>query len=821
MAQHPTLLIGHGAFGRKVLRRLLASTAARGALDWQEGPPGGDPAARRLKNLTLVSVASRAGGRLAEGEGPDEEERDVFTELDGQIEAVEPSPAALSMVMERAADRLLAAEDRAAEADRIPLSLDVIVLSHLRLPEDVGELLNLLPLGMGRLAGRASLERLAEGNERLNFLQILDFDQYWEASERGKRLRETVYKAVEHWEEQLKIRHAGFGRTYLVDGQTQDGTRDESYRIDEIILFLEFLLFENQRSELKFYGRLRGFESTVGTFGVRLIERSGGLLSRLAAAAFGVGWLQHLAGTAGVEGDADLAALRQHLAPYRAAHLHQLLATGDLKTRLEAGLQQMEVCLLERLDHADWPAQARARAQATMLQLKNHLSRWAGERVAQLDGKLLMALPRELEMGVESALHHSGTPATLGRIVAELEGLVKEMDELPSPPATETAVGEDPFTALENAHTHYLEVKAEQVDTGRLPRWWGLLACVVAAAWTPLLLEALAEVPEPDPASYHLLRWGYRALQVFAKPWLAGGALFLTAFAVGRFAFQGTVARRVERTLAFHTDPERGRLADRVRAALAAGGPLRAQLDLFAERVERDLGARVRSDVQREARRLLVLLAERRREARWLRDRLLDFLKGYGLDASLEGEGFERARRRQGGVRQSLERGDELEVLLKRNAPLAERFRSTQVKRPPVKGWMERYCGAFLHPLRFLDELSGEYPDAADALLASGPSAAAVHADLIDFLGRNGGFHPAFDWPQTAGVPVVESHALVPAAWSVVPEVMRVLRDHRWTDAKISRSSDPGRIYLLRVQLGVASERLLARQPQSVLPEAV
>jgi hypothetical protein len=821
MAQHPTILIGHGAFGRTVLRRLLESTAARGALDWRDGPPGVDPAVRRLKNLALLCLAGRGGGRLAGGGGRDEEDRDIFSELERQIEEVDPLPATLAAALEQAADRLLAAEDRAADVAQVPLGLDVVVLSQPREPEDVGELLNLLPLGMARLAGRAGLERQAEGHERLNFLQILDFDEYWEASDRGKRRRETIHKAVEHWEGQLAIRRPGFGRTYLVDGHTLDGRREEGYRIDEIVLFLELLLFEGQRGELKLYGRKREFESTVGTFGVRLVERSGGLLSRLAAAAFGAGWLQHLAGTAGVDGDADLTGLRRHLAPYRAGNLRQLLATDDLRARLEAGLRQVEASLLGGLDHGDWPAQARQRAQSAMLQLKDDLSRWAGQRVAQLEQELLSELPRKLEAGVESALHGGGSPATLGRVVAELAELVREIEELPAPAPPELPAEEDPFAGLEAAHARYLEARAEQIDTGRLPRWWGLLALVVAAAWTPLLLEALAEVPEPDPASHHLLRWGYQALQVLARPWLAGVALFLAAFVAGRFAFQRSLARRVRRALAFHTDPEQGRLADRVRAALAPGGGLRARLDRFAEGVERDLAARVRGDIQREARRVAGLLEERRREASWLRDRLLDFLKRYSLDPSLEGEGFERTRRPQDGVRQSLERGDELKTLLQKNDARPERFRSTQSKRQPVKGWVDRYCDAFLHPLRFLDELSEEYPDSADILLAEGPAAAAVRAELLEFLERNGGFRTALDWPKTDGVPVVESSALVPAAWSTVPELMRALRDRQWTDEKVLRGSDPGRVYLLRVQLGVAAERLLDRRLQTVPPEAL
>src|SRR3954462_5050808 len=157
MIQHPTILIGHGAFGRTVLRRLVASRAARGALDWQEGPPEGDPSARRLRALALLHLAGRQGGAPAGGESRAGGEPDVFSELERQIEEVGASPAALATALERAADRLLAAEGRAAGDRQPPLGLGVVVTSHPRAPEDVGELLNLLPAGMSRLAGRANL----------------------------------------------------------------------------------------------------------------------------------------------------------------------------------------------------------------------------------------------------------------------------------------------------------------------------------------------------------------------------------------------------------------------------------------------------------------------------------------------------------------------------------------------------------------------------------------------------------------------------------------------------------------------------------------
>jgi len=822
MAQHPTILIGHGELGRGVLRHLLASTAARGALVWQEAPHGSDPSARRLKDLALLSVSEGGHGR----DSRDPEQREFFRDLEHQIEEVEASGEALAKAMDRAAARLLAAEDRAADPDRLRLGLDIVLVAQPAAPEDMGKLLNLLTPGMSALGAMANLARVAAGAERLNFLQVLDFEQYWDPSDRGRRVREAVFNAVQHWEGQLALRRPGFGRTYLVDGYTPDGVRDVRYRTDEIVLFLELLLFEGQRDgELQhLYRRRVERESTVGTFGVRLVERSAGLLARLAAAAFGVGWLDYLAGNAGVEEDADVAELRRRLEPYRASRLRELLAADELEARRDEELGRLESSLLALSpDLPDWNEQVRERARSALLDLKNGLSRWAGERVRKLDQDLLADLPRELAEGVESALHQGGSPATLGRAVQEIESLVGEMENLaPSPPRDVDIGMADPLATLEDAYARYFRERADQVDTGRLKRWWGLLALVVAAGWTPLLLEAIDEVQKPGPASHHLLRWGYKALQGLASPVVAGVLLFAGSLAVGWLLLQRNVAERVRRALAFHTDPERGRLADRVRRVLAPGGALRTQVDEFVSHVVHDLALRVRGDVQREARQVLDLLEERRREALWLRNPLRDFLRGYGLDPSLKGEGFERARRRRGGVRQALERSEELQKLLERNSPRPDRFRSTQARLQPVKDWAERYCGAFLYPLSFLDGLSVLYANpGADILLPGERQTEDLHVELLDFLRRDGSFHPAFDWPQTEGVPTTESHCLIPTAWSALPELRRALSDQGWSESRMSRGADPGRAYLVRVQLGVSPERLKARHAMTLSPETL
>ncbi len=69
-----TILVGYGAFGRDVLRRLLASTALRGVLVWEEPHGGADPSERSLQDLALLWVRDRMGfdGQEADDDGKDE-----------------------------------------------------------------------------------------------------------------------------------------------------------------------------------------------------------------------------------------------------------------------------------------------------------------------------------------------------------------------------------------------------------------------------------------------------------------------------------------------------------------------------------------------------------------------------------------------------------------------------------------------------------------------------------------------------------------------------------------------------------------------------
>src|SRR6185312_13897741 len=312
-----TVLVGYGAFGLDVLRRLLASTAHRGILAWEEPRGGAAPSERSLQDLALLWVPDRTGFA---GQGVDDEDaregssfemmRDLYRQIQ-QVEERETPETDFAAAISAAAEKLLSATTRAGRRDALPLGLDVIVLARPTLPEVVGSLDRMLTRGMERLANNSNLERGVQGAEVLSFLAILDFENYWDRSEQGRRVREAVHNSVEQWRKRRQGGRPAFGRVYLVDGRTSDGIRDERHRMDEISLFLELLLFEGQRSgELqRLYHSQGSIESPVATFGVRLIERSAGLLSRLAAARFGIGWLAYLAGTEPWRTDVEAAEL--------------------------------------------------------------------------------------------------------------------------------------------------------------------------------------------------------------------------------------------------------------------------------------------------------------------------------------------------------------------------------------------------------------------------------------------------------------------------------------------------------------------------------
>lgn len=814
-----TILVGYGAYGRDVLRRLLASTALRGVLVWEEPHGGADPSERSLQDLALLWVRDRMGfdGQEVDEEGTQEGSslemmRDLYRQIQQVPETSSPETD-FAEAMAAAAEKLLSASTRAARQSVLPLGLDVVVLARPTGPEVIGSLDRLLARGMERLANNANLERAVQGSEALNFIEILDFENYWDRSDRGRRVREAVHNSIEQWWKRRNDGKPGFGRFYLVDGRTADGIRDARHRMDECSLFLELLLFEGQRSgELqKLYQSQGALESPVGTFGIRLMERSAGLLSRLAAARFGVGWLSYLSENGASAPDAEPLMLRQKLAPYRPAELDHLLGRDTLRTRVDAELEALESELISLpIELPDWPERVRRSYEQSVVRLEAHLAESVRERMAEIGTERLARLADDLQAGVEGDLHDSRAPVPLGTVLAEVERALRELgqvEEIPPP----TGSAEPLLARIAVLHEEFRRFAQDRVSPDGLRRWWPWLGVALSAGLTPLVVEVLGDIPRPDPLRFLQTRL-WELLQTINTPLVIGLLLFLAAWGLGAWTLQRGIAARIERARRFYNDAQRGRFVDRLREGLAPGGALRSPLDNLLDRLVQDMALNVRAEVRRELGRTAARLRERRREMLWLREQLRAFLRLHGLTADDRQPDLERSLRDGTGIRYAVERGEDYDRMLRSNPPNPERFRSTQAANGPFDGWDWKYSRAFLYPLAFVDRLSRIYKDPFQqelALPGTGPEQQKRATELLDFLQRQGRLSLAFQWKAQQGVPPDRRYCLMPAIWRQLPGVLPSLSGLRVGEESVFLGTDVARAYLLRVQTGVEPACLL------------
>ncbi|HET9767834.1 MAG TPA: hypothetical protein VFS60_13345 [Thermoanaerobaculia bacterium] len=817
-ASRPTILVGYGAFGLGVLRRLLGSAAPRGILAWEEPRAGAAASERSLQDLALVWVPDpmRIAGQQVDDEDASEGSsfemmRDLYRQIH-QVEERDDPESDFAAAVSSIAEKLLSATTRAGRRNALPLGLDVIVLARPTTPQVVGSLDRMLLRGVEALANNANLQRGVQSAEALTFIGIFDFENYWDRGEAGRPVRQAVHNSIERWGNRRRGGKPSFGRFYLVDGRTDDGIRDELHRVDEITLFLELLLFEGQRSGdlQRLYRAQAVAESPLATFGVRLMERSAGLLSRLAASRFGIGWLAYAAGTESAGSDGQRQALRQRLAAYGPPTLERFLQREPLARLIDEQLAALERELMALpLGLADWPQRARARYEAVASELEEQLAAAARARMAQINGDLLTRMPEDLRAAVDAALRDDREPVPLGAVVAEIDDAVAELGRAPALAAPTPGVVEALWGRVAALAGDYRRYQRDRVDVDGLRRWWWPLAAALAAGLTPLVTELLGDVPRPDPTHF-LTGKAYDLLQKVDDPVVVSLSLLVFLGWLGSTLLQRRIAGRTERARRFYLDPERGRFVDRLREGLEPGGPLRAQLDYALDRLLLDMSASVRGEISRELGRLAARLRERRREMVWLREQLREFLRLHGLDE--QRPGIDRALRDGSGIRHAVERSGEFERMLARNPPVVGRFRSTPETAVAFDSWQQRYNGTFLQPIAFLDRLSVLYQDPLQQELAragAGPEHERREAEFSDFLAYHRAWSLAFPWKRQEGLPPGRAFCLLPRTWRTLPAVLPALGDIGIPREMVLDGGDAGRAYLLRLQAGVALECLL------------
>lgn len=815
----PTLIVGYGTFGLDVLRRLLASASPRGVLRWNAPTGGALPGERSLHDLSLLWVPDRWNleGQRADDEGSREGSSfEMMRDLYRQVEEVktEATPEQdLAKAMVAAAEKLLSASARAAHSEPTPLGLDVIVLARPTGPEVIGILDRMMAVGIRHLANNSNLIRAVQGTEALNFSSILDFENYWDHSSVGQRIRRAVLSSVERWQKSRQAGEPSFGRFYLVDGRTKDGIRSARDRIDEISLFLEFLLFEGQRGTFqRLYQSAGGHESPVATFGIRLMERSAGLLSRLAAARFSNGWLDYMANGDGLQAGAEPNELRRRLEPYRPAELEKLLGGAELHEMVDAEVRVLEERMLAlEPEDPDWARRLRRVYDEAVDGLRARLSAHANAHMVEVIQGRLASFADDVRAGINADLRDERRPVPLGAVLKEVESALADLETgpEPSPAAGSTA---ETFRDLERRHGDYLRFNEERLDVEEnRQQWWFLVALVLAAALTFPVVDLLESVPEPDPTQFLLVQ-GRQALHWITNPLGVGLLLFAAAWGLGLFAIAPRIKARVERARRFYKHPARGRFVDRIRGALEPGGALRAPVESFLKLQLSTSALSVRSEVSRELGRIADHLRGRHREMNWLRRQMREFLTMHGLSFDGRHHELARAGRDSAGIRHAVERSEDFERILGANPPGPDRYRSTQASRNPFGEWDAPYSNAFLYPIDFIEDLSKIYKDPILQELAqagTGPEQERRAREFLEFLRRFGGFDLAFSWKAQEGVPIDQRYCLMPHLWRKLPGVQQELSDLRMAEENVRTGADVARAYLLRVQIGVSPACLL------------
>lgn len=810
---HPTIVVGYGAFGRDVLRRVLLMTASRGALVYQEPRAGDDPSSKRLRDLALLHVDT------SDRSAPDDDAVDgragafeLMSDLYRQIITLDasggsPPAQAFSEAIREAASQLLSASDRTARRDRLRLGLDVIVVARPG-KRDLGQIVEMLRPAMDELVQRPNLARSAQGADRINFVKILDFEHFWDDSPRANELRSVLRGALEQWEDRRRDGRATFRRVYLLDRHTEAGDRDDAFRVDEVALFLELMLFEGRRDkEQHLFQPRNNDESPLGAFGIRTFERSAGLMTRLAAARFGMAWLAHLAKPE----------------PNRAVDLAEMLPEATpaaLKERFRGkvldALGSAEIARLERR-LAEIPPSSDDYSGKTARALREGCDafraavvEWMGTRSRAWIQDHLKTFRERLAVAVEDALHKREPVVPIVTLVDALDALARDVDPSGEALPVEGEVRvDDALQDLRSVAASYERFVADQVRTAELPRFWIGLSAVAAAAMTPRAVQVVLDAAPPDPTE-RFLTLAFGALRALANPIVAVIVFFVLFLAATLGGFQRTARRASQRALDFYVDPERGRFADATRRLLEKGQPLRASLDNIAQVLGRQAELAARTEVHREIKRVIGRLNERIRELSWARLQMGEFLKVHGIDPAAAGAPGP-AQASLGPVRATSELATKLSSVLAANPITEQRFRDAQRSVRPFDGWGSRHeSPLLLSPLRLLERLSADYRDPLEAELATRGSTKerdALMVDLAAFLTAQHDLSTGFLWSTRPDERThsAEAICILPAAWRDLPNVEAALRGQA---LRREAAVFDGRAYVMKVQLGIPIEQV-------------
>ncbi|MCB2262772.1 MAG: hypothetical protein LGR52_07530 [Candidatus Thiosymbion ectosymbiont of Robbea hypermnestra] len=805
----PTILIGHGTFGREVLERLLNNTAPRGSLEWAQAPAGEDGAGvgvRRLRDLALLWMPDSTGD-LGGGLDSSGGQADFIDDLHRQIRTIENRPGTaereLSAAVAEASDALR--EPGIAKERRIAGGLDLVIVAHIDQPSRIGTLDTLTRALLKRLVTDNPLWKTTLRSKRkLSCVQVLDFDNYHRSDGAGAAVRRSLRRSMEGWKANLDAKFPAVDRCYLVDGRAQDSVRDPKSRYEEATLFIELLLFAGLRDHeqlRELYQQTGQDQQIAAAFGIRLLERSPPLLSRIAAASFGEGWLPYLRGSREVGFTRKARRVSKALQPFF-GDVHEITdGEGSLTARWEEGVAAIreELLALPGQESEEWPERARElfarRARLLELELGRAGLDWA-RRVRE---EHLKDGGSAIEEAVTKDLHDPLEPVPLASVLAEIEEAIRILTRRGGKP-TDLADSDGPgLDTAEAVHRAYIGERDEWLrGFGRqLNRLWPLLAGALALAITPFVRELLRWLPNLAVAETPWYQTLVGVVTLLDRPVLIAPMLAVLIWPLLRLLVQRRLTRGILRARAFHLDQLRGRLRD---AILSDCDRLRGILD----QVQANMHATLATELRQVLGGFRDRLTERGREIDWLRGQLGEFLRMQGFHGG-------HLEPPQNSAHTLLANDADLHGMMRVKPATASHFEGHQEELPtPFAGWNRYFSNAFLDLFGFVDHLSRPYLTKLRDDLSDAKSGTEwdLRVAATETFATQSGFDLTFRIDADKAKGTTEVFCVIPNAWAGQTGIRNRLQGIGVEDERICTGEDPSRVYLIKRHLNIPPDAL-------------
>lgn len=770
-----TLIIGIGEFGLSVMSRLLEAAAPRGVLHWDTTEVGD----RRLRDLGLIWVndnQSKADSSLEKqyqeithklAAGNYELMQDLYT----QIKTVDHDDRFLLRdYMEEARKNLTNVIASDVYKTNGVGGLDVIVLARVERNDTLNNMTALLDEGMRYLVGDKTLMSAGSTGNPLNFISILDFEDFDGASNQKAEVRQSFYSWYRYIDSLRKRGQQTFSRLYLLNNLITGGSNVEAFRREDMTsLFIEFMLFENQRAGefQKLYQLDPAEDSPISFFGIRLLERSPDLVKRLAAVNFASQWLDYLADQQAAKPEK----LREVLNSFGEEQKGELLGEPEFKQAYLRAVQRVR----ERAEACDYDddqfvEQVQKVFKDESQALQDELSALHLARSRQIEKDYLDELRDNLVGSITKDFHNDPSAASIGTVLTEVDEARAVLDATRAQHVdAEAPKVSDSLTRLRAVHSRYRRFAKEQVNYDTIKTW--LLAFVIC--FTLILspgLQSIFETMTVDQTSR------LSGIVDFIQPnavWLAPTVLLVGLWLLSRFAVRPLLNRRLRRKLAEFRHPKQGRLFTQIEKELDISQGLGAHLHDQFRSVVNDLERNVTSRASCELGHIRERLQARLSEARWLKKQLGAFQKVYGL-----GDKRQDAVSSQLRINQEVDGGFQRITGALAIEPSGFSYAMRELRL--LKGWSEEYCDHFLQVFGFLDELAALYPEPFDAL--SDEDSREFVVDFVQHYGSKNkatvGFRYSHDVP-------CENHVVMPTTWGT-PDVQRALKAQGILDAKVS-----------------------------------